>query len=108
MENACIARASERRRGPLAPGDLASGHRALAELASEERAERFSVGGLRRPIVFQVLRDMMRSRQLSATEMPDDGVQIVTLVRAHGLVLRDARDVDVEGVVRVVLRTVLE
>src|SRR6266478_2973895 len=108
MENRSIALDSDRRYCRFAVRDLASGARAPAELPSEERSERFPMGGLPRPVVLQVFGDVMRSRQLPATKMPDDGVEVMALVRARRLVLRDAREADVEGIVRVVLRAVLE
>src|SRR5258705_490635 len=108
MENACMAPVSKRRGGRSAPGRFAKGHRAVAELASEERAQWLPVGGFPRPIVFQVLRDMVRGQKSPTMEMPDDGVQIVALIGARGFILGDARHLDVEGIARVVVRAILE
>src|SRR5215470_20188509 len=77
-------------------------------LACEESAQWLAVRRLSAPLVFEILRHMMFRQGLPVGEMSHHRMQVTALIGIIGIGLFDSSDGDIERIVLVVVRSLLQ
>src|SRR5215831_13248493 len=78
------------------------------KLACEESAQRLAVRRLSAPLVLEILRHVMFRQGLPGGEMSHYRMQVTALLGIIGIGLFDSSDGDIERIVLVVVRSVLQ